>query len=87
MPWLVFVVCGTITARLLSAAEHSTNLGFGVLLFFVLFEGGFLSATMLFAEPVLQALAWKAVLLGNLFAVLAMESYLWYRHPQMVMYP
>jgi len=57
-------------------AEHNPNLGFGVLLLFVLFEGGFLSAAMLFAEPVLHALAWQSVLIGNLLAALAMGGYL-----------
>ena len=85
--WLAFALIGGLASRLLGLAEHNPNLGFGVLLLFVLFEGGFLSAAMLFAEPVLQALAWQSVLIGNLLAALAMGGYLWRRHPHLVMYP
>ena len=85
--WLVFALIGGLASRLLGLAEHNPNLGFGVLLLFVLFEGGFVSAAMLFAEPVLQALAWQSVLIGNLLAALAMGGYLWRRHPHLVMYP
>jgi hypothetical protein len=85
--WLVFALIGGLASRLLGLAEHNPNLGFGVLLLFVLFEGGFLSAAMLFAEPVLHALAWQSVLIGNLLAALAMGGYLWRRHPHLVMYP
>jgi len=85
--WLAFALIGCLASRLLGLAEHNPNLGFGVLLLFVLFEGGFLSAAMLFAEPVLHALAWQSVLIGNLLAALAMGGYLWRRHPHLVMYP
>jgi hypothetical protein len=85
--WLVFALIGGLASRLLGLVEHNPNLGFGVLLLFVLFEGGFVSAAMLFAEPVLHALAWQSVLIGNLLAALVMGGYLWRRHPHIVMYP
>src|SRR5205085_83694 len=47
----------------------------------------FLGEDMMFAEPVLHALAWQSVLVGNLFAAVAMGGYLWRRHPHMVIYP
>ena len=85
--WLAFALIGGLASRLLGLAEHNPNLGFGVLLLFVLFEGGFLGGTLMFAEPVLHALAWPSVLVGNLFAAMAMGGYLWRRHSSMVMYP
>ena len=85
--WLVFALIGVLASQLLGLAEHNPNLGFGVLLLFVLFEGGFLGGTMMFAEPVLHALAWPSVLVGNLLAAVAMGGYLWRRHPHMVIYP
>ena len=85
--WLAFALMGSLASRLLGLAEHNPNLGFGVLLLFVLFEGGFLGGTLMFAEPVLHALAWPSVLVGNLFAAIAMGGYLWRRHSSMVMYP
>jgi len=85
--WLVFALMGSLASRLLGLAEHHPNLGFGVLLLFVLVECGFLGGTLMFAEPVLHVLAWPSVFVGNLFAALAMGGYLWRRHPSMVIYP
>ena len=85
--WLAFTLIGGLASRLLGLADHNPNLGFGVLLLFVLFEGGFLGGAMMLAEPVLHALAWQSVLVGNLFAAVAMGGYLWRRHPHIVMYP
>src|SRR5919106_5364268 len=61
---LVFCVLGGIASRLLGVAEHNPNIGFGIVLFFVVFEFGFVAVNLLFAEAVLRALAWQAVLVG-----------------------
>jgi len=84
---LVFCVIGGIAARLLAVAERQPNVGFGILLVFVVFEFGFVVVTLLFAEPVLQALTWPAVLGGNLLAALAMGTYFWRRHPALEIFP
>lgn len=85
--WLVFAIIGCAAAWLLGLAEHNPNLGFGILLLFVFFEGGFLAVSTIFAQPVLQALAWPSVLIGNLLAALAMAVYFWRRHRHMTIYP
>ena len=85
--WLAFVLTGALASWLLARAEHNPNLGFGVLLFFVLLTGGFVGGAMMFAEPVLHALAWQSVLIGNLVAAVAMGGYLWRWHAHMVIYP
>jgi hypothetical protein len=85
--WLVFAAIGGIASRLLGWAEHNPNLGFGVLLLFVVFEFGFLAGAMVFAKSVLQALAWPTVLIGNLLAAISMGFYLWHRHPHMTIRP
>jgi hypothetical protein len=85
--WLVFVVVGCIASRLLGLAERNANIGFGILLLFVVFEFGFIGGATLFAEPVLQALAWPTVLIGNLLAASAMVLYFWRQHPQMRIWP
>jgi len=85
--WLVFALMGALASWLLARAEHNPNLGFGVLLGFVLFTGGFVGGAMMVAEPVLQAHAWPSVLLGHLVALGAMGGSLWRRHAQMVIYP
>ena len=85
--WLVFCVIGGIASLLLVAAERKPDLGFGVVLLFVVFEFGFLVTAMLFAEAILHALAWQEILLGNLFAAAAMGGYFWRRHPNLTIRP
>jgi len=84
---LVFAVIGGVASRLLQLAERNPNLGFGILLLFVVFEFGFLSATTLIEGRILQALAWQAILLGNLLAGAAMAGYFWRRHPNLKIRP
>ena len=84
---LVFCVIGGFAAKLLSLAERDLHFGFGILLLFIIFEFGFVGAGMLFAEPILQALAWPAVLLGNLLAAGAMAVYFWRHHPKLRISP
>jgi len=84
---LAFCVIGGVAARLLALAEKNLNLGFGIVIFFVVFEFGFIAAAFLFAEAVLRALAWPAVLSGNLLAAGAMALYFWRRHPNLTIRP
>jgi hypothetical protein len=84
---LVFCVIGGIAARLLAVAERQPNAGFGILLLFVILEFGFLGVTWLLAEPVLHALTWPAVLVGNLLAAAAMGAYFWRRHRGLTIFP
>ena len=85
--WLLFALLGALAAGLLALAEQHPNLGFGVLLGFVLATAGLVGGAMLFAEPVLHGLAWPAVLLGHLGAVGAMGGSLCRRHAPLVIYP
>jgi len=78
---LVFGVIGGVASHLMALAERRPNLGFGVVLFFVIFEFGFVTLCMIFAEDVLHALTWEKVLAGNVLAAAAMATYLWRRHP------
>jgi hypothetical protein len=84
---LAFLVIGALAARLVALAERDANFGFGVLLLFVFFEFGFVVASMVFAEPVLRAIAWPEVLLGNLIAAAAMAATFWRRHPSLQIAP
>jgi hypothetical protein len=84
---LVFVVLGVVASRLLAVAERDANYGFGVLLLFVIFEIGFVAASLVFAEQALRALAWPAVVVGNLLAAAAMAWVLWRRHPRLRVLP
>ena len=84
---LVFWVIAGVAARLLRVAERQPNAGFGILLLFVVFEFGFVAAALMFAEPVLHALTWPAILGGNLLAALVMGVYFWRRHPDLQIFP
>jgi hypothetical protein len=84
---LVFIILGGIASRLLGVAEQDPNLGFGILLLFVVFEFGFVAVNLAFAEVVLKALAWQAVLGGNLLAAASMAGYFWWRHPNLRVNP
>jgi hypothetical protein len=85
--FLVFALIGGAASRLLAVAEQRPNVGFGVILLFVVFECGFLVATMAVAQPMLHALAWSAVLVGNLLAAVVMAVYFWRRHPHLKIAP
>jgi hypothetical protein len=84
---LVFCLIGGLASRLFSLAEERPNVGFGIFLFFVVFEFGFVGLALVFAAPILHALSWPAVLLGNLLAATAMALYLWRRHPGITILP
>jgi hypothetical protein len=84
---LVFCAIGGILSKLIALAETNATLGFGVLLLFVIFEFGFIAVAFVFAEPVLHALTWPAILVGNLLAAGTMAGYFWQRHPRLVIRP
>lgn len=73
-------------ARFAIRKTNATSLvyfGFGILLLFITFEFG----AMAFAEPILRALAWPAVLVGNLLGAGAMAVYFWRHHPKLRIAP
>jgi hypothetical protein len=84
---LAFLLIGVAASKLLEVAEHNTNLGFGIVLLFVFFEAGFFVMCMAFAQPLLRALTWPAVVVGNLLAAVAMAWTFWRRHPRLVIQP
>ncbi|HYR96477.1 MAG TPA: hypothetical protein VEM57_07045 [Candidatus Binatus sp.] len=84
---LVFVLIGVGASRLIGVAERNPSFGFGIILLFVFFEFGFLLVCMVFADPVLQALTWSEVLIGNLLAAAAMTAMFWRRHPRLAIRP
>ena len=84
---LTFVVIGGIVSHLLGLAERQPSLGFGIFMLFVFFEFVFTAGAMLFAAPVLRALAWPAIVVANLLAALSMGGYFWLRHPNLRVQP
>jgi hypothetical protein len=84
---LVFVALGGIVARLVDEAERHPNVGFGVLLLFVVFQFGFIAAATVFAAPVLRVLSSWSILVANLLAAAAMAGYFRWRHPYLRVSP
>jgi len=84
---MAFCAIGGVAAKLFQLGERNVNLGFGIVLLFVIFEFGFIAAAFIFAEPILHALAWPAVLFGNLLAAAAMGAYFLRRHPNLSIQP
>ena len=85
--FLAFCILGGLASKLLDLAERNVNVGFGILLGFVIFEFGFVFAALIFAEPILHALAWPAVLIGNFLAAATMGVYFWRHHPNLSVEP
>ena len=84
---LVFAVIGGVASWLVGLAERNPSLGFGIVVFFVFFEFGFLVVAWIFVEPVLHALAWPAILVANVLAAAVMAGYFWLRHPNLRIRP
>ena len=84
---LVFAALGGIASRLLGMVERNPSWGFGLLLFAVVFDFGFVAAALVFAAPVLRLIPWPSVLVANLLAAGAMSAYFWRRHPRLVVRP
>ena len=85
--FMVFCIIGGLASKLLVLAERNVNLGFGILLFFVVFEFGFVGVAFIFAEPILHTLTWPAILIGNLMAAAAMAIYFSRRRPNLTIEP
>lgn len=85
--FLVFCIIGGFVSRLLAFAEQTRNVGFGLMILFVLLEGGFVFGGSAFAESALKVIAWPLVLIGNLLAAGVMTAYFWRHHPHLVIEP
>ncbi|MBI2460925.1 MAG: hypothetical protein HYV61_05440 [Candidatus Rokubacteria bacterium] len=75
-----FVAFGILCAILIVAAEREPGLAWAFLALLVSFEVFFLALDRLFAESVLGALVWWAILVGNLLAAGGMLAYFFLRH-------
>jgi hypothetical protein len=77
-----FVVVGCIAAALAAEVEIAPPTLFLVVVAFCFFEFGFYILVALLARPLLGALAWWNVAIGNAIAALGMGYYLWREHPR-----
>jgi hypothetical protein len=77
-----FVVVGCIAAALAAEVEVAPPTLFLVVVAFCFFEFGFYILVALLARPLLGALAWWNVAIGNTIAAYGMGYYLWRAHPK-----
>ncbi|OLC79165.1 MAG: hypothetical protein AUH78_01180 [Gemmatimonadetes bacterium 13_1_40CM_4_69_8] len=77
-----FVVVGCIAAALAAEVEEAPSTLFLVVVGFCFFEFGFYILVAILAQPLLGALAWWNVAIGNAIAALGMGYYLWREHPK-----
>jgi len=78
---VAFGIVGIAAAALAFMVDKWPTTLFFVVVFFAIFEIGFYISLMLAARPLLGALAWTNVAIGNLIAAIAMGYYLWKAHP------
>jgi hypothetical protein len=80
---LAFLAVGGIAAALVAEAEEIPHMVWLLVVFFAVFEFGFYIVVATLLTPLLQAMAWINVAIGNLIAALGMGFYLWRAHPQL----
>lgn len=78
---VVFAAIGSFASRLLAVAQRHPEVGFGILLLFVIFEFAVTVSPVLFAPAVVRALTWPALLFANVLATAVMAGYLWQCQP------
>ena len=79
---LAFCAVGMVAAALAQLVERFPTTLFIVVVLFAIFEIGFYLVVALLAQPLLGALAWFNVAIGNLIAAVGMGTYLWRAHPR-----
>lgn len=84
---LAFVALGGAASYLLAGVERRPNLGFGLLLLFVVFQAGFTVAAAVLAPNVIAIVGWVPIMTANMLAAGAMAGYLGWRHRGMSIWP
>jgi hypothetical protein len=78
---IAFGVVGVVAAWLAALVDQFPTALFVVVVFFAVFEVGFYIIVAVLAQPLLGALAWSNVAIGNGIAAIGMGYYLWRSHP------
>jgi hypothetical protein len=78
---VLFAMAGMVAAGLAAMVDKFPTTLFLVVVFFAIFEVGFYLVVAVVAQPLLGALAWSNVAIGNLVAAAGMGYYLWSVHP------
>ena len=78
-----FFALGFVAAAIAGYAEDTPPLIIAAVMLFMAFVAFFMGLMALSAEFLLSALAWWAIVVGNVLATVAMGSYLWIKHPKL----
>ena len=80
---LAFGLVGMVAAFLAHQVELFPSTLFIVVVAFGVFEFGFYIVVATLARPLLGALAWWNVAIGNAIAAVGMGAFLWWQHPKL----
>jgi len=80
---VAFIAVGLLAAALVAEAEEVPHIIWLLVVLFVVFEFGFYIVVAVLLTPLLRALAWVNVAIGNLIAALGMGYFLWRAHPRL----
>jgi hypothetical protein len=77
-----FIIVGTVAAALAAEVEEAPPTLYLIVVTFAVFEFGFYIMLAVLAQPLLGALTWWNVAIGNAIAAYGMGYYLWREHPK-----
>jgi hypothetical protein len=80
---LSLVVVGLVASAIACQAERSPSTLFLAVVFFAVFGFGFFTVWTILGPPILGALAWWSVAIGNGIAALTMGYAIWRWHPRL----
>jgi len=80
---VAFIAVGMLASALVAEAEEVPHILWLLVVLFVVFEFGFYIVVAVLLTPLLRALAWVNVAIGNLIAALGMGYFLWRAHPRL----
>lgn len=80
---VAFLAVGAVAAILVAEAEEFPSMLWPLIVLFVVFEFGFYIVVATLLTPLLAALAWVNVAIGNLLAAVGMGIFLWRAHPRL----
>jgi hypothetical protein len=76
-----FAIMGMCAVVLVHAAQRDVSMLYGILILFVVFEGGFYGFVYMLDVTLLGNIAWVQILPANLLAAFLMGGWLWRTHP------
>ena len=82
--YTAFIAAGLLVSVIVHWAQSHPPVLAGALMLFVAFEIGFYALSRALEEsPMLGALGWAQVAVGNLIAAIVMGTYMWRTHPEL----